>query len=521
MPIRYSLHRILPTKLSTIVFAIFLSMFSSWPISAGDDIRVEGPIQAISGYSLVVSGSIFFVNSETEIRGPNGDMLFSDLNVGLVVEIRANYDADNRFVAERIELDDNIRIEGLIQTINPDSSGVNSLMVNDVIIQVDNSTEIRGEHGTALPFSDLQPGDFVEVRADLQNNNGYLATRIDLEKNQDDDQNEIEVRGIIENLGQDSLVVTGLAFFVNGNTEFRDDLGNRLTFNDFQVGDPVEVRAIRRPDSTLLATRVKLRNNQQDEIEFTAPIDTIFNSSLVVGGITFDTNENTEILNDNNLPISFSDLSVGLIVEIKALRQPDSSFLAVRIKIEDAPGFSSITGAVTSLSPNSIFVAEPEFLVTQNTVVLDKHFQLISYSEISTGDEVILWSNAGDGSLPVALQIRITRAGNLTGISNEEEIENIPAQFGLAQNYPNPFNPSTTIPFTIEGSDFHKIELVIFNILGQQVRTLFNGLLDSGTYEFVWGAVNDQGFQLPSGIYFYQLRVNNNVVASKRMMLMK
>ncbi len=590
---------------------------------------------------------------------------------GHVVEVRANQGNGNKLIAERIELEENIQIKGFIQNVDTVSSGLNSLMINDILVFVNSSTEIRSHHDTNLSFSDLQIGDLVELRADLQGNNTYLATRIERENSEDDQDELLRVRGIIEALGQDSLVVNGIDFFIDEKTEFRDDLGNRLTFADFQIGDPVEVRAVQRPGSTLLATRVKLRNNEQNEIEFTAPIDTLFSSSLIVGGITFDTDDNTVILNDNNQPITlddlqigmiveirglrkvdghilathikiedffqdelevkgtidslgidylavlghiffvnentivldnnnspisfpdlsigllvevranrladgsllatrikledtendeleitgvidtlntgfirvegidfvtnentlildhannpiaFSDLIAGLTVEIKASRQPDDAFLAVRIKIEDGPGFSSTDGIVSSVSPNTIVVAEPEFLVTATTVVLDEKFRQISYSEIAVGQEVTLWSDASNGRLPLALQIKINKSGNLTGISAGTESTPVADRFQLDQNYPNPFNPSTMIPFRINAAQFERVELTIFNILGQQVRTLFNGVLDSGAYEFLWDGRNNHGIQLPSGVYFYQLSADSKVIASKRMMLLK
>ncbi len=73
----------------------------------------------------------------------------------------------------------------------------------------------------------------------------------------------------------------------------------------------------------------------------------------------------------------------------------------------------------------------------------------------------------------------------------------------LLQNYPNPFNPSTSIRFTI--AEDNEIELLIFNILGQQVRQIFHGHLMSGDYNFEWDGNNSFGNPLPSGVYYYQL----------------
>ncbi|NUN07842.1 MAG: T9SS type A sorting domain-containing protein [Ignavibacteriaceae bacterium] len=89
----------------------------------------------------------------------------------------------------------------------------------------------------------------------------------------------------------------------------------------------------------------------------------------------------------------------------------------------------------------------------------------------------------------------------------------VPDKFNLMQNYPNPFNPATTITFDIaEQSD---VSLVVYNMLGQQVATLFSGDLTAGRH-----SVNFNAAGLASGIYLYQL-VTNNYTVTKKMTLLK
>ena len=88
-----------------------------------------------------------------------------------------------------------------------------------------------------------------------------------------------------------------------------------------------------------------------------------------------------------------------------------------------------------------------------------------------------------------------------------------PAKFELKQNYPNPFNPSTTINFTLSGKEF--VTLKIYNIIGEEVRNLQNGILEAGTYSFNFNAEG-----LPSGIYVYRLS-SNNFSQTMKMTLLK
>tara|TARA_B100000427_G_scaffold231156_1_gene194263 strand:- start:728 stop:1666 length:939 start_codon:yes stop_codon:yes gene_type:complete len=100
-----------------------------------------------------------------------------------------------------------------------------------------------------------------------------------------------------------------------------------------------------------------------------------------------------------------------------------------------------------------------------------------------------------------------------------DDNESIPNQFALHQNYPNPFNPSTQISFDIpEGGEY--IILNIYNILGQNVSTLVNGVMNPGRYTMDWNATDEIGNPVASGIYFYELR-SESFTARKKMLLIR
>ena len=110
----------------------------------------------------------------------------------------------------------------------------------------------------------------------------------------------------------------------------------------------------------------------------------------------------------------------------------------------------------------------------------------------------------------------ITVSTSALGIDDNESIPN---QFALHQNYPNPFNPSTQISFDIpEGGEY--IMLNIYNILGQNVSTLVNGVMNPGRYTMDWNATDEIGNPVASGIYFYELR-SESFTARKKMLLIR
>lgn len=101
---------------------------------------------------------------------------------------------------------------------------------------------------------------------------------------------------------------------------------------------------------------------------------------------------------------------------------------------------------------------------------------------------------------------------------NEPQTEQIPKQFLLKQNYPNPFNVQTTIQYQI--SEPGKVSLKIFDILGKQVRTLVDIEKSAGYYSVTWDSKNNNGSDVTSGIYIYELK-SRNFCQRKKLILVK
>ncbi len=96
----------------------------------------------------------------------------------------------------------------------------------------------------------------------------------------------------------------------------------------------------------------------------------------------------------------------------------------------------------------------------------------------------------------------------------------LPADFELRQNYPNPFNPETVIEFVLSpGAEGKLANLTIYNILGQPIYTLIDQNLPAGFHEFKWYGVNNRGEKVSSGVYFYRLKVGDNAVTRKMVLL--
>ncbi|HRR51388.1 MAG TPA: C25 family cysteine peptidase [Candidatus Cloacimonas sp.] len=117
---------------------------------------------------------------------------------------------------------------------------------------------------------------------------------------------------------------------------------------------------------------------------------------------------------------------------------------------------------------------------------------------------------------PNALINNIPLYGTGKPVANEDPV--ISVVTSLHGCYPNPFNPSTSISFSLHEKS--RVELVIYNILGQKVRTLVNKPLEPGEHKVTWNGTDNSGRPVASGIYFYRMKAGN-YSETKKMILKK
>ena len=125
-----------------------------------------------------------------------------------------------------------------------------------------------------------------------------------------------------------------------------------------------------------------------------------------------------------------------------------------------------------------------------------------SYSSSSGGSDLLLTSVSTE---------------NATDVFEPDQAP-LPSGYALVQNYPNPFNLSTRISFTLPRRT--RVELSIYNVLGQLVRDYAPEILPAGSFSVEWNGDSNDGRTLASGIYFYRL-VASEFVATRKMVLLK
>jgi len=105
---------------------------------------------------------------------------------------------------------------------------------------------------------------------------------------------------------------------------------------------------------------------------------------------------------------------------------------------------------------------------------------------------------------------------DFTDVEDDDEIPAEPV-ITLHQNYPNPFNPLTTISFDLPRSG--NVMLIVNNARGKLVATLVDKFLSEGHYDITWDGCDDQGHEMPSGVYFYRLEAEAENAAGKMMLV--
>ena len=367
-------------------------------------------IEAIDTTSIMVSGLQIYVDEYTRIkRGEYERIKFDDLNQGDSVEIHAELDSAGYFLANKIEVktrrycDQKLETEGFITSLSD-----SSLTVNGFNILVDESTMIHDRHNM-ISFEDLNVNDYVKVNAVYQPDSSLLAKEIILQN-----EKEIELTGTIESVDTSSFVVSGLTIFVNDGTEIFSEDHGPINLSELMTGMQVEVKALLQPDSTILATRIEVEDQNEQHIRITAPIDTIISSSIIVGGITFDTDTNTVILGSDYTPISFDSLQTGMIVKVKGIFESPGVYLASLINIKDFwCSDTDIMGILTTASSGGITIGDNEYAFAPGAVLLDESGNAVSESHFTQGMKVNVRINKNAQGIEQIVRMKVRNADEI------------------------------------------------------------------------------------------------------------
>lgn len=145
------------------------------------------------------------------------------------------------------------------------------------------------------------------------------------------------------------------------------------------------------------------------------------------------------------------------------------------------------------------------------------NFEVVTGRGSSTPFKDYLVFNQMTGEFEPSVIISGRQGYSAIKFGEQEEPENIISRPVLNGNYPNPFNPTTKISFSLPTEQ--EIELTIFNIKGQKVKTLYSGSAEVGEHTVIWEGKDNNDKSVSSGIYFYKLKTNSKELTRKMLMM--
>jgi len=168
-----------------------------------------------------------------------------------------------------------------------------------------------------------------------------------------------------------------------------------------------------------------------------------------------------------------------------------------------------------SLSFDLLYSPDGEYQTVLNVGIAETSYELnVDLFDGGAAPEITVIASDGVNESRAVLRNIIVSVDN-------NDFRGIPVRFMLLQNYPNPFNPNTTIEYSIPKSvKSQLVKLMIFNLLGEKIRTLVNKKQNPGYYSVQWDSRTDSGKSVPSGLYIYQLQAGS-VVEMKKMLFSK
>jgi len=300
------------------------------------DTEIEGRIESIAGSTLKVSGHTVLVTSSTVIRHGDTAMTLSQLEVGQRVHVKGNTSGTGAtatttattILVQNFNTAVPVNLEGTVSGLTGTASAFQFTLAGRTV-KGDATTEFKGG-GRSPSFADLSNGDEVHVKGTLRE--GFVqAERINLDDD-DDDADEFEAEGAVSGVSGTCPSITftlaGKTIRTNASTEFKHGPCSSIA-----SGDTVEVEGTLQTDGSVLAKKVEIEKDDDDEHEWESH-GAISGLTGACPAITFTLSGKTVRANGSTRfhNIACSAIANGTRLEVEGRLQTDGSVLATTIK---------------------------------------------------------------------------------------------------------------------------------------------------------------------------------------------
>jgi hypothetical protein len=353
-------------------------------------------------------------------------------------------------------------------------------------------------HTEEEPLADTETGDLIYNPAE-----GYYSAEIDV----DGDGNTDILILFTPELGADEI---SLSFTYSTNPDYPsvqlfpnpDALG---AFFGFNIGETDDIALLKNGVVTLQFPNHPggfwFRHSEGDwqnipSSVITGPSNPLYSFSIILADLVIEggrsEGHDLEIAGDDGvhtLPVQLSSFTASVtssqFVELQWIAETETNMLGYNIYRGNENQLS------TALKINPYVIA-----ATNSSTGSEYSF---SDEDVVSSNDYYYWLQSMDMNLsstyhgPVSISL----------IESDEEVPEVYVT-ELKQNYPNPFNPVTTISYSLQ-DETYLLELKIYNIRGQVIRTLHQGPHSKGRYTINWEGDSDAGKSVPSGLYFYRM----------------
>jgi hypothetical protein len=408
-------------------FVFILLCFTQ--LKAGNDIKAEGEITAISENSITVDNTEFIVNAQTKTISKKGVLIaFEDLSIGQQVKITGIKVQDENIAKVIMITDDDNNYSEIVIKGELTELSESSLTVNGTTFTINSETKIVKQGYGEVDFSELEVGQTITVKGySSTEENIAVLIKIEYESDGDDEKHEIEIEGELTELSESSLTVNGTTFTINSETKIVMKGQGEVDFNVLEIGQTLEVKGYVSGDENI-ATYIKIEEEDdfgKYEIEVEGELTELSETSLTVNGTTFTINSDTKIVMTGEGIVDFSALEIGQTLEVKGYVSGDEN-IATLIKIENNKGDDKekyeieVEGELTELSETSLTVNGTTFTINSDTKIIMSGEGIVDFSALEIGQtlEVKGYISGGEN---IALLIKIEHEND--GDDEKHEIE--------------------------------------------------------------------------------------------------
>lgn len=329
-----------------------------------------------------------------EASGVDARLEIGNVTQGQTLSVAVQVDGPRATLAQSDDRALEVSLRGQIESI-----GGSDLHVSGRRVTIDGATKVLDRQNGATVLAAFRVGDLVQIEGAGRPDGSVLALTLKLEDRSDPAPApapgaSVNFVGSIVSLSP--LSVAGRTVLTDASTRVLDRQNSPTTLAALRVGGIVEVEGTSRPDGSVLASKIKLEDDDigdnrtpSVEVNFVGIISS--KSPFVVAGRTVLTDAGTRVLDRRNNPITLAALAIGGSVEVEGTLRADGSVLAKKIKQEDADepspgGEVNIVGSISGLSP--LAVAGRTVVTDAATRLLDRQNNPITLGSFKLGDRV-------------------------------------------------------------------------------------------------------------------------------------